>query len=310
MAALKLKKNRILLFFILCIRITQTINANDFLFTSINTAQGLSDNQIRYILQLTDGRMMFTTNGSVNLYDGVHFNYLHRTADNVYPLKQYDGFYRIYQSGDSLLWIKDTHKLMCIHLYREEYLSDLDSYFRKKKIDTPVEDLFIDNLGRTWLLTSKALQELNTGIRIALPEYNKRKLQDVNSDERAVYLFYHTGEVVCYDLEAKKQLYDIAAYPASERENFGLTSLVVKSEKGFYQLRNGRKGGFFYFNPKKQTWKKLFEQNYTLNTLIVTPHSEKAYISCFHGFWIIDLINGEQRYIPVLETKKIGRAHV
>lgn len=304
MAALKLKKNRILLFFILCIRITQTINANDFLFTSINTAQGLSDNQIRYILQLTDGRMMFTTNGSVNLYDGVHFDYLHRTADNVYPLKQYDGFYRIYQSGDSLLWIKDTHKLMCIHLYREEYLSDLDSYFRKKKIDTPVEDLFIDNLGRTWLLTSKALQELNTGIRIALPEYNKRKLQDVNSDERAIYLFYHTGEVVCYDLEVEKQLYNIAAYPASEQENFGLTSLVVKSEKGFYQLRNGRKGGLFYFNPKKLTWEKLLEQNYTLNTLLVTPHSEKAYISCFHGFWMIDLINGEQRYIPVLETKK------
>ena len=77
---------------------------------------------------------------------------------------------------------------------------------------------------------------------MALPEHEQRKLQDVNSDERAIYLFYHTGEVACYDPKTGKRLYERAAYPASERENFGYTSLVVKSEKGFYQLRNGREG--------------------------------------------------------------------
>ena len=119
MAANNQKNTRILLFLLLCIRMTLTVDANDFLFTSINTAQGLSDNQIRYILQLPDGRMVFTTSGNVNLYDGVHFSYLHRTTEYVYPLNQYNGHYRIYQSGDSLLWIKDTHKLMCIDLYRD-----------------------------------------------------------------------------------------------------------------------------------------------------------------------------------------------
>ena len=51
MAANNQKNTRILLFLLLCIRMTLTVDANDFLFTSINTAQGLSDNQIRYILQ-------------------------------------------------------------------------------------------------------------------------------------------------------------------------------------------------------------------------------------------------------------------
>lgn len=235
MTANNRKNTRILLFLILYIRMTLTVSAGDFLFTSVNTAQGLSDNQIRYMLQLSDGRMVFTTNGSVNLYDGVHFSYLHRKAENVYPLKQYDGYYRIYQCGDSLLWIKDRHKLMCIHLPQEEYIADLDSYFRERDIHEPVEDLFVDHSGRIWLLTSRTLQELKTGIRMALPEHEQRKLQDVNSDERAIYLFYHTGEVACYDPKTGKRLYERAAYPASERENFGYTSLVVKSEKGFYQ---------------------------------------------------------------------------
>ena len=231
MTANNQKNTRILLFLLLCLRMTLTVDANDFLFTSINTAQGLSDNQIRYILQLPDGRMVFTTNGNVNLYDGVHFSYLHRTAEDISPLKQYEGCYRIYQCGDSLLWIKDYHKLMCIDLHQEKYIPHLDSYFRGKEIHEPVEDLFVDNSGRIWLLTSQELRELETGIRLALPENEHRKLQDIHSDELAVYLFYHTGEVVCYDPKAGKQLYDRAAYPASEQEDFNLLLSLSKTQK-------------------------------------------------------------------------------
>ena len=115
-----LRNIRILLCLFFCFRMTPFIYAGEFLFTTINASQGLSDNQIRYILQLPDGRMVFTTNGNVNLYDGVHFSYLHRTAEDISPLKQYEGCYRIYQCGDSLLWIKDYHKVMCIDLHQEK----------------------------------------------------------------------------------------------------------------------------------------------------------------------------------------------
>lgn len=121
-------------------------------------------------------------------------------------------------------------------------------------------------------------------------------------DSTSLYLFYDTGEVSCYHIADQKTVYNIAAYPASEQAEYQNTSLVVKSADGFYQLRNGRKGGLFYFNSHKRTWKKLFEQNYTLNTLIITPNGEKAYISCVHGFWMIDLHTGTQKYIPLLET--------
>ena len=49
--------------------------------------------------------------------------------------------------------------------------------------------------------------------------------------------------------------------------------------------------------------KKLFEQDYTLNT-IVTPQSEKAYVSCYHGFWIIDLKNGNNSIFPYWKQRK------
>ena len=48
------QKKQISLLICLYISIILPLYANDFLFTSINTSHGLSDNQIRYILQLPD----------------------------------------------------------------------------------------------------------------------------------------------------------------------------------------------------------------------------------------------------------------
>lgn len=69
---------------VLCLSMAFPISANDFLFTSIDTSHGLSDNQIRYILQLPDGRMVFTTTQNVNLYDGANFTSLQPTPEYIY----------------------------------------------------------------------------------------------------------------------------------------------------------------------------------------------------------------------------------
>ena len=68
---------------VLCLSMAFPISANDFLFTSIDTSHGLSDNQIRYILQLPDGRMVFTTTQNVNLYDGANFTSLQPTPEYI-----------------------------------------------------------------------------------------------------------------------------------------------------------------------------------------------------------------------------------
>lgn len=276
--------------------------AGGFQFITLNTTQGLSDNQIRYIFQLPDGRMTFTTNGSINLYDGAHFTNLHRTSEHIYPLKQYEGFYHIYLSADSLLWIKDHRRLMCIDLCKEQYIADLNSYFRSKGIQDPVDEMFVDNQGRLWLISSGKLLQQELAFSLQLPA-SQGKVQDLATDADALYLFYNTGEVVCYHLKTGKQLYIKAAYPEVERTKFQSTSLVVSSKSGFYQLRNGSKGGFFHFDSQQQVWTKIMEKDYTLNTLMISTDN-KAYISCVRGFWIIDLDKGTRQHLPSVKTRK------
>ncbi|MDL2243570.1 helix-turn-helix domain-containing protein [Bacteroidales bacterium OttesenSCG-928-J19] len=285
---------RIVLLILLGLLASLSTGANEFVFDPIDVSHGLSDNQVRYILQLPDGRMVFTTSGNVNLYDGARFQYIHRTDRHIHPLNAYDGFYRIYQSRDSLLWIKDYHKLMCIDLTREVYLDELD-------MPSSPEDLFVDSFGEIWLLTSPStLYRTETDETFDLTG-NSGTLQDIFVHQDCLYLFYNTGSVICYDLNGRRRLYDEPAYSDEEALLFKNTSLVVEGKDGFYQLRNGSKGGFFFFDPRSRTWEKLLETDYVLNTLIVTEEGT-AYVSSAHGIWIVHPSAGEKQYLPVLKT--------
>ena len=288
------------LFFIVFLLIaTVRAQSNDFVFSPINVLQGLSDNQVRYILQVPDGRMVFKTSGNINIYDGAHFKYIHQTPKDIYLLNSYDGFYRIYQGKNSILWIKDTHKLMCVDLRTEKYLSNLDSLFKKKGFEKRIDDLFMDSNLNLWFLISGKLFNEDASIAIDL-SHIKGSLQDLASHNNNLYLFYSSGEVICYDLKSQNKLYSKVAYPIIEQKSFKNTSLVVKASNGFYQLRNGSKGGFFFFDIQKHIWEKILETNYALNTLVVNSH-EIAYISCTNGIWIINCKNGEKTYLPTLK---------
>lgn len=291
---------RIIVTLIMVLFTKSLLVASDLVFTPINVSHGLSDNQIRYILQLPDGRMVFTTSGSINLFDGSRFKCIHRSDSHIYPLRKYKGYYRIYQDGDSLLWIKDQGKLMCLDLRKERYMQNLEDYFRGWGIQQPVEDVFVDDQCKLWLLTSEGLSCPNIQKRFGLFD-NTGELQDLMTDNDNVYLFYNTGQIVCYDVVTQTKFYSKAPYSKGEQSMFESTSLVVKGKGGIYQLRNGSRGGLFFFDLKKREWERLLETDYTLNTLIVTP-DETAYVSCKQGFWVIDRQSGSKLYYPILKT--------
>ncbi|WP_308990428.1 helix-turn-helix domain-containing protein [Mariniflexile litorale] len=293
------KLKNILLLILLLSNVVVGQNSN-FTFSRLNATHGLSDNQVRFILQLVDGRMVFTTNGNLNIYDGFKFQYIHRSDKDITTLKKYDGHYRVYQSKDSLLWIKDQYKLMCIDLKIEQYIPEPNKIFRSKGVTSTILDFFLDDYKRMWLLTENGLIQPETNTLIKNISDGGR-LQDLGSDKNFLYLFYHTGEVICYDLNTQEKVYGASPYALSEVQYFDRTSMVVKGKEGFYQLRNGYKGGFFYFNPKTKNWKTILETSYTLNTLVIT-NDEKAYVSSLKGIWEIDDKRGVKNYFPSLKT--------
>lgn len=203
---------------VLCLSMAFPSSANNFLFTTIDTSHGLSDNQIRYILQLPDGRMVFTTTRNVNLYDGANFTSLQPTPEDIYPLKQYKGFYHVYLSGDSLLWIKDYQRLMCINLHNERYIANLDSVFQQKGMQHPIEDLFADERGLVWVISHGELLQPELSFRLKLPE-DRGTIQDQTADDESLYLFHDTGEIVCYDVKTESNSMTLPHIPGRNKRS-------------------------------------------------------------------------------------------
>ena len=88
-------------------------------FTPINGTHGLSGNKVRNITQLPDGRMMITTEGLLNLYDGTNFSYLHYDREAICRLSDYSGFHHEYIDAHGYMWLKNQRQLMVVDIGRE-----------------------------------------------------------------------------------------------------------------------------------------------------------------------------------------------
>ena len=276
-------------------------NALPYVFSRLDASDGLSDNQVQHILQLPDGRMVFTTLGNINLYDGMRFHYIHRNDSDVYAIDGYHGHYHVYVGDHERLWVKDYGKAWCLDLRHERYLKQPEQVFSETGIREKVNDLFVDSEKGLWLVSSKGIWETRKKRYLLLPK-DAGELQDVEVSDGRIYLFSSSGEVLCYSQNQGKLLYRATAYPESEHANYGRTSLVVKGPDGnFYQVKSGMKSGLFAFFPKSRTWKQLLDTQSPLHTLIV-PSPQMAYISSLNGIWAINLANGKAHFQSSLRT--------
>ena len=155
---------------LICFLACLPANALPYVFSRLDASDGLSDNQVQHILQLPDGRMVFTTLGNINLYDGMRFHYIHRNDSDVYAIDGYHGHYHVYVGDHERLWVKDYGKAWCLDLRHERYLKQPEQVFSETGIREKVNDLFVDSEKGLWLVSSKGIWETRKKRYILLPK--------------------------------------------------------------------------------------------------------------------------------------------
>ncbi|MFL9829840.1 ATP-binding protein [Flavobacterium sp. ST-87] len=276
-----------------------------FVFTAIDSKNGLSENRVRSILQLHDGRMVVTTEGVTNIYDGTSFKYLHLKGNNISRLTGYSGFHHGYVDKE-YVWIKDKGKLMCIDIKQEHFVTKPDSVLSKLGIREPIADFFVDTSKNYWVLTSsdKLLfrNAKNGKISVFLKNVSARngvkdQLYDVAVIRQQLFLFYKNGLIVCYDLNTAKELYKTNSLSNQEQLKYNNTLMVVQSDNALYQIRNGSTGIMLVYDIKKRTHTKILETDYWLNTISL-DNKGNLWVSCAIGLWFIDKNLKEKHFIP------------
>lgn len=279
-------------------------------FTPINGTHGLSGNKVRNITQLPDGRMMITTEGLLNLYDGTNFSYLHYDREDICRLSDYSGFHHEYIDAHGYMWLKNQRQLMVVDIGRECFIERPDSLLALWGIDTPMKDFFMDKTKDLWVITDKddlvridktTLQASTFLNRVSLIGDTTDQVYDLGVLDGNLYLFYRSGLLICYAMESQKEIYRQKLSDELPEGVYGNTSYVVPGTNTFYQLCNGNRGGVMLaYDVERRKWNIVLQTSYWLNYLSVDKDGS-IWISCHKGLWNIDAGLERKQYIPTLK---------
>ena len=281
----------------------QKVETNDYFYV-LNTQQGLSDNRVLQMMQLTDGRLAVRTPKGINLYDGRRFSLIPLPAEKAENITKYKGQTHLYADSQDRLWVKEYQKIFCILLAEGRLLEhpldalpengkeDKMKMLRNSPTQNAIQDLFVDSRKNVWVVMGDSLLNTQDGNLIHLKK-EWGCLQDLDTDGKQVYAFMDSGIVAVFQKD--KLAYTTSAYSAAEAQHYRNTSLTVQTPSGqFYQIRTGRDEKnktdasiFLHFNPETRKYSRIFACDYLLHTLNMSSDNQ-ALISSQHGYLMFD----------------------
>ena len=205
----------------------QKVETNDYFYV-LNTQQGLSDNHVLQMMQLTDGRLAVRTPKGINLYDGRHFSLIPLPAEKAESITKYKGQTHLYADSQDRLWVKEYQKIFCILLAEGRFLEhpfdDLSGIGKEDKMKMmrngparkAIQDLFVDSRKNVWVVMGDSLLNTQDGNLIHLKK-EWGCLQDLDTDGRQVYAFMDSGIVAVFKND--KLVYTVSADSAAEAIN-------------------------------------------------------------------------------------------
>ena len=259
-------------------------STRDRRFRVINAADGLADNSAQTIKSTFSGRLVVSTIGHINFYDGSGFTHI-SSGDSRYLLPKYKGHYHLYFDDSHHLWLKDKGMVTCVNMLTEQFVSDIGSIFQAQGVKGHVEDMFVDSSGSIWLVQGNNIYSRHG--KVSLPLRKGRVLQDMDISDNIVLLFYDDCQVDVYDIIAKKKLYSTNPLNHEEVKDYQESSLIYKYRNGFFQIRNGNnKAVLMWFDLGTRQWTKVLSTDYYLSNM--TVKDDVLYIASAYGYWTYD----------------------
>ena len=259
-------------------------STRDRRFRVINAADGLADNSAQTIKSTFSGRLVVSTIGHINFYDGSGFTHI-SSGDSRYLLPKYKGHYHLYFDDSHHLWLKDKGMVTCVNMLTEQFVSDIGAIFQAQGVKGHVEDMFVDSSGSIWLVQGNNIYSRHG--KVSLPLRKGRVLQDMDISDNIVLLFYDDCQVDVYDIIAKKKLYSTNSLNHEEVKDYQESSVIYKYRNGFFQIRNGNnKALLMWFDLGTRQWTKVLSTDYYLSNM--TVKDDVLYIASAYGYWTYD----------------------
>ena len=276
-----------------------SMSARDNRFYVYNAANGLADNSAQTITCTKTGRLVITTMGQINFFDGQAFSYIDPSTENIYPLSNYTGNYHLYFDKYHHLWLKNTHNVTCVNLTIERFVDSIEEVLKNFGVEGKVHDLFVDQNNVVWLLADKGLFCVDSKRYYATRQHHQ--LQDLDvCQEKYLLLFYEDGVMEVLELQTGKKIRETNAYDRSLAPRFIQSSVIYGDDQAIFQIRNGAKEAIVLrCDPDTWTWQTVLLVPYHLNNFAV--EDSLLYIPSEYGYWTYDRSTGTTAHVEKLQ---------
>lgn len=280
----------------------KSVAAQDKLFYVYNSSNGLADNSAQTVNCTKTGRLVITTMGQINFFDGQQFSYIDPTTENTFPLTKYNGHAHLYFDKYHHLWLKKRHSLTCVNLTKEMLVESILEEFKGLGMYDKVEDFFVDGQNVVWMLTSKGLY--SSEAQKYYPVQSELNLQDLDTyQDKYLLLFFENGQIDAVDLQSGKTVFSEKAYDGDKAQRYAESSVIHPIGHSIYQIRNGVWNGnnlgiLLRFDMDTRKWATVMETPYYLSNMV--DRDSVLYIPSAYGYWTYDLVTGQKEHVEKL----------
>jgi len=237
--------------------------ANGLVFRHIDSQDGLSDNQVRGICSLPDGRIVIRTVSVINAYDATSFKHSRYHTEQAYTWN-YKGFEQEYLDADNRLWLKTNGLLLLLDVKKNQFIDSIEDTLREMGIDEPIRDLFMDDTHGFWFLTqsdrlyyrpaTEQKARLLPGRSGALKPMGA--VLTLTQQGSIVYLLYDSGWLRTFNTQTGQFERDNAFLVGKLAPDMNRYQLKTDKADHLWVMLNGKTGGLFRCTLKTGQWEQ------------------------------------------------------
>ena len=279
----------------------------DRVFFVYDASNGLADNSAQIVMSTKTGRIMVTTLGHVNFFDGAGFTHVDPLPSNIFPLPGYNGRYQLYFDRFHHLWIKNDQQMACVNLTTETFFRDIPALYKEMGVKGTVDDIFGDGVSQVWFQTGR--QIYSPGAKKTFQIHTTSKLMDVDVyNDSLLFMFHADGSVVVNDYHSRRMMHQDHAFLEAERARYSQSSEICLVGHRYYQLHNGNNEAVLMrYDINTHEWKRLMETPFHMNAIY--PWGDLLYIGTQRGYIVYNIVTDEYQHCETLTLSK-GRSQV
>lgn len=256
----------ICLVFLLNVFGTYSLALDNYKFRLLDVSEGLSDDQIRSLSMVPDGRMAIRTASILNIYNGSTFR--HYYYDKV---RKYEWNYsrppKEYYDNEGRMWLKELHYLLLLDLSTNEFEYDIPGVLKTMGIHEKLANMFIDNDKNYWFVTESGhfyLYDIKKKILCPIGSERENRVRhygvpvELAQYKNQCWIVYSSGLIRCWDYSAGEFISEESRFVGLVNGFADRIYLKPDIHGNLWFMYNN---GVFYYNRMSRLWKTVVQIN-------------------------------------------------